>query len=62
MKTDLSMPELNKTETILDRREAIARSISLAKEGDIILCAGKGARGLSRNQRRETSLQRFRRI
>ncbi len=42
MKTDLSMPELNKTETILDRREAIARSISLAKEGDIILCAGKG--------------------
>lgn len=42
MKTDLSMPELNKTETITDRREAIARSISLAKEGDIILCAGKG--------------------
>lgn len=42
MKTDLSMPELKKTETIPDRREAIIRSIELAKPGDIILCAGKG--------------------
>ncbi len=42
MKTDLSMPELKKTETIVDRRVAIARSLELAKSGDIILCAGKG--------------------
>lgn len=42
MKTDLSMPELKKTETITDRREAILRSVELAEEGDIILCAGKG--------------------
>lgn len=42
MKTDLSMPELQKTETIADRRIAIARSLELAKPGDIILCAGKG--------------------
>lgn len=42
MKTDLSVPELKKTETIPDRRVAIARSLELANEGDIILCAGKG--------------------
>lgn len=42
MKTDLSMSMLDKTETIVDRREAILRSVDLAKPGDIILCAGKG--------------------
>ncbi len=42
MKTDLSMPELKKTYTISDRKEAISKSIEIAKAGDIILCAGKG--------------------
>jgi UDP-N-acetylmuramoyl-L-alanyl-D-glutamate--2,6-diaminopimelate ligase len=42
MKTDLSMSDISKTENITDRRKAIQRAVSLAKKGDIILCAGKG--------------------
>lgn len=42
MKTDLSMSDISKTENITDRRKAIQRAVSLAKKGDIVLCAGKG--------------------
>ncbi|MDQ3075703.1 MAG: UDP-N-acetylmuramoyl-L-alanyl-D-glutamate--2,6-diaminopimelate ligase [bacterium] len=42
MKTDLSMHEVKKVQTIPNRREAIEESAKLSKKGDIILCAGKG--------------------
>lgn len=42
MKTDLSMNEIQNNYFISDRREAIKKSIEIAKAGDIILCAGKG--------------------
>ena len=42
MKKDLTREDLNKVTTVIDRRMAIQRSIELAKNGDIILCAGKG--------------------
>lgn len=42
MKTDLSVNEVKKVITISNRREAILESIKLSKEGDVILCAGKG--------------------
>lgn len=42
MKTDLSVNEINKNYFISDRRQAILKSIEIAKEGDVILCAGKG--------------------
>ncbi len=42
MKTDLSMNEIQNNYFIIDRREAIKKSIEIAKAGDIILCAGKG--------------------
>jgi UDP-N-acetylmuramoyl-L-alanyl-D-glutamate--2,6-diaminopimelate ligase len=42
MKTDLSMELVKKVMINADRREAIKQAISLAKEGDIVLVAGKG--------------------
>ncbi|HEU0085416.1 MAG TPA: UDP-N-acetylmuramoyl-L-alanyl-D-glutamate--2,6-diaminopimelate ligase [Candidatus Paceibacterota bacterium] len=42
MKTSLTPDLLEKVKTIPDRREAIIKSVRIAKEGDIILCAGKG--------------------
>jgi len=42
MKTDLSMEDSRKVKVMPLRREAILESVKLAKEGDIILCAGKG--------------------
>ncbi len=42
MKIDLTKEELNKIKTISNRQEAIKESVKIAKEGDIILCAGKG--------------------
>jgi UDP-N-acetylmuramoyl-L-alanyl-D-glutamate--2,6-diaminopimelate ligase len=42
MKTNLSAEELKKVITIPNRREAIKEAVKLAKNGDIILCAGKG--------------------
>lgn len=42
MKTDLSMSEIENNYFISDRREAIKKSVEIAKKGDIILCAGKG--------------------
>lgn len=42
MKTDLSMKDVEKVQTIPLRREAITESVKIAKKGDIILCAGKG--------------------
>ncbi|MEK7060031.1 MAG: UDP-N-acetylmuramoyl-L-alanyl-D-glutamate--2,6-diaminopimelate ligase [Patescibacteria group bacterium] len=42
MKDNLSHEEARKVITISDRRLAIEQSVELAKEGDIILCAGKG--------------------
>jgi len=42
MAVGLSHDLQNKVIAITDRREAIKKSIDLAKEGDVILCAGKG--------------------
>ena len=42
MKTDLSPLVLGKVKSIPDRRGAIIEAVKLAKNGDIILCAGKG--------------------
>ncbi|MCX6747501.1 MAG: UDP-N-acetylmuramoyl-L-alanyl-D-glutamate--2,6-diaminopimelate ligase, partial [Candidatus Nomurabacteria bacterium] len=42
MKTDLSMNETKKVMTISNRHEAILKAVKLSKQGDIILCAGKG--------------------
>jgi len=42
MKNNLSGDEFVKVITIRDRRLAIGESVKLAKDGDIILCAGKG--------------------
>ncbi len=42
MKTDLTMTESKKVRAISNRLEAIKEAVSLAKKGDIILCAGKG--------------------
>ena len=42
MKAGLSADELTKSLAIVDRREAIKTAAALAKEGDIILVAGKG--------------------
>ncbi len=42
MKTDLSIADSKKVKKISNRREAILEAVHLAKEGDIILCAGKG--------------------
>ncbi|MFA6076488.1 MAG: UDP-N-acetylmuramoyl-L-alanyl-D-glutamate--2,6-diaminopimelate ligase [Candidatus Paceibacterota bacterium] len=42
MKTDLSPEMLEKVKSITDRREAIIEAVKLAKNGDVILCAGKG--------------------
>lgn len=42
MQDNLSKDESKKVITISDRRLAIEESMKLAKEGDIILCAGKG--------------------
>ncbi|MCX6751670.1 MAG: UDP-N-acetylmuramoyl-L-alanyl-D-glutamate--2,6-diaminopimelate ligase [Candidatus Nomurabacteria bacterium] len=42
MKDNLSHEEAKKIITISDRRLAIEEAVELAKEGDIILCAGKG--------------------
>ncbi len=42
MKDNLSHEEARKVITISDRRLAIEESVELVKEGDIILCAGKG--------------------
>ncbi len=42
MTTDLSKDELQKIRTNPNRGEAIRGAVILAKEGDIILCAGKG--------------------
>lgn len=42
MQTDLSVDTREKVLAIPDRREAIEKSLALAKKGDIILCAGKG--------------------
>lgn len=42
MKTDLTMSEIKKISSISDRKEAIKKAVFFAKEGDVILCAGKG--------------------
>ncbi len=42
MKTDLSMMDSKKVIAMAHRGEAILKAVSLAKNGDIILCAGKG--------------------
>ncbi|MGH7249755.1 MAG: Mur ligase family protein, partial [Minisyncoccia bacterium] len=42
MKKGLSDEDLKKVKTIPNRREAIIEAVKLAKEGDIILAAGKG--------------------
>ncbi len=42
MKTDLTMSEIKKVESIVDRKDAIKKAVSLAQKGDVILCAGKG--------------------
>jgi len=42
MKDNLSHEESKKVITILNRRLAIEEAVELAREGDIILCAGKG--------------------
>ncbi|MFA6520676.1 MAG: UDP-N-acetylmuramoyl-L-alanyl-D-glutamate--2,6-diaminopimelate ligase [Candidatus Paceibacterota bacterium] len=42
MLPQLHSEELKRVLTIVDRRKAIKKSITLAKKGDIILCAGKG--------------------
>lgn len=42
MKTDLTPADTVKVITVADRRQAIMRSVLLAKQGDVILCAGKG--------------------
>jgi UDP-N-acetylmuramoyl-L-alanyl-D-glutamate--2,6-diaminopimelate ligase len=42
MKTDVSMPILQKVKTIPNRLEAIHEAVKIAQKGDIILCAGKG--------------------
>lgn len=42
MKIDLSSEDLKKIKTVVNRREAILEGVKLAKNGDIILCAGKG--------------------
>lgn len=42
MAAGLAPADLDRTETITDRREAIARAAALAQPGDIILLAGKG--------------------
>ena len=42
MKEGLSEENLKKVKIISNRREAIKEAVRLAKEGDIILCAGKG--------------------
>ncbi len=42
MKTELSPDVLQKIKVISNRREAILEAVKRAREGDIILCAGKG--------------------
>ncbi len=42
MKTSLSYDLLQKVLTMPNRREAILEAVRLAKDGDIVLCAGKG--------------------
>ena len=42
MKSSLSDGDLEKVQTIPNRRDAIVEGIALAKKGDVILCAGKG--------------------
>lgn len=42
MAAGLSREELNRTEKITDRREAIKRAIALAEPGTVVLVAGKG--------------------
>lgn len=42
MQTGVPPLDFKKTETISDRREAIARAVAMALPGDIILVAGKG--------------------
>lgn len=42
MKTDLTMAEIKKISSVSDRKKAIRKAVSMAKEGDVILCAGKG--------------------
>ncbi len=42
MKKELSPEALAKVKTIPSRREAIGEAFKIAKQGDIILCAGKG--------------------
>ncbi len=42
MTAGLDRAELERTEVIADRREAIRRAVALAKPGDVILLAGKG--------------------
>lgn len=40
---DIAMGIDNEYETILDRREAISRAISMAKDGDTVIITGKGS-------------------
>lgn len=42
MKAGLNACDIERTITILDRREAIAHAVALANPGDVILLAGKG--------------------
>ena len=42
MKTGLTQDELQKVQTIVNRREAILAGVKLAESGDILLVAGKG--------------------
>jgi UDP-N-acetylmuramoyl-L-alanyl-D-glutamate--2,6-diaminopimelate ligase len=42
MKTDISMPELEKVKTFTNRHEAILEGVKLAVAGDFLLVAGKG--------------------
>ena len=42
MKMDVLAPDMGKVISIADRHEAILEAVKIAKEGDIILCAGKG--------------------
>lgn len=42
MKAGLNDAQLQQTEAIVDRRQAIRRAVELARPGDIILIAGKG--------------------
>jgi UDP-N-acetylmuramoyl-L-alanyl-D-glutamate--2,6-diaminopimelate ligase len=42
MQAGLTPDEKERTETVVDRREAIRRAVAAANPGDVILIAGKG--------------------